>query len=100
MAKEEETPRDVVLVHPNRDKASVKATRAIVVLLLLVSIFLMAVVAIGGWPALEGAKAILIAYMAIYVILAVFALRWNRGILPLSAAFGIILLIFAVIAGP
>ena len=96
----EEPDRDVVIDHPNRDKASSKATRAIIVLLLLVSIALMAIVAIGGWPALEGAKAILIAYMAIYVILAFYCLRWNRGVLPLSAAFGIILLIFAVIAGP
>jgi presenilin-like A22 family membrane protease len=96
----EEERRDVVLEHPNRDKASSKATKAIVILLLLVSIALMLIVCLGGWNALEGAKAILIAYMLIYLIMAFFTARWNRGALPLAAAFGIILLIFAVIAGP
>jgi hypothetical protein len=60
----------------------------------------MLIVCIGGWPALEGAKSMLIAYMAIYLILAFFCARWNRGVLPLAAALAIILLIFAAIAGP
>jgi hypothetical protein len=99
MAQEEER-RDVVIDRPNREKASSKATKAIVILLLLVSVGLMAIVALGGWEALEGAKAVLIFFMAVYVVMAFFCARWNRGILPLSAAFGIILLIFAAIAGP
>ena len=99
MAQEEER-RDVVIEHPNRKKASSKTTKAIVILLLLVSVGMMLIVAIGGWGSLEGAKAILISYMAIYVILAFYCARWNRGVLPLAAAFGIILLIFAAIAGP
>ncbi|HEY3020971.1 MAG TPA: hypothetical protein VGJ32_12305 [Solirubrobacteraceae bacterium] len=96
----DEQPRDVILEHPNREKASSKATKAIVILLLLASVGLMLVVCVGGWKALEGAKAILIAYMAIYLILAFYCARWNRGVLPLAAAFAIILLIFAAIAGP
>jgi hypothetical protein len=92
--------RGVVITHPNRDKASSKATKAIVILLLLASVGLMLIVCLGGWGALEGAKAILIAYMAIYLIMAFYCARWNRGVLPLAAAFGIILLIFAAIAGP
>src|SRR3954464_13459873 len=91
---------DVIIDHPNREKASSKATKAVVILLLLASVGLMAIVCIGGWPALEGAKAILIAYMAIYLIMAFYTARWNRGVLPLAAAFAIILLIFAAIAGP
>src|SRR3954454_2315292 len=98
MAKEQR--EGVVIDRPNRDKASSKATKAIVVLLLLVSIGLMLIVCIGGWPALEGAKAMLIAYIAVYLILAFFCARWNRGVLPLAAALGIVLLIFAAIAGP
>jgi hypothetical protein len=97
---EQEREPGVVLERPNREKASSKATKAIVVLLLLVSVGLMLSVCIGGWPALEGAKAMLIAYMAIYLILAFYCARWNRGVLPLSAALAIILLIFAAIAGP
>jgi len=48
----------------------------------------------------EGAKPILIAWMAIYLIMTFYVARWNRGVLPLAAAFAIILLIFSVIAGP
>src|SRR3954464_8766288 len=91
---------DVIIDRPNRDKASSKTTKAVVILLLLASVGLMAIVCIGGWSALEGAKAILIAYMAIYLILAFYCARWNRGVLPLAAAVAIILLIFAAIAGP
>ena len=32
--------------------------------------------------------------------MAFYTARWNRGVLPLAAAFAIILLIFAAIAGP
>lgn len=88
------------ILHPNRDKAAVKATRATVILLLLVSIALMLVVTFGGWKALVGAKPIGIAYILVYVLLAIFAVRWNRGVLPLAAALGIVLGIFAAVAGP
>jgi hypothetical protein len=92
--------RDVVVVHPNRSKAAVIATRAVVILLLLVSIGLMLIVTIGGWSALAGAKAVQIGYILLYVVLAIYALRWNRGVLPLSAALGVILAIFALVSGP
>src|SRR3954470_4223674 len=92
----EQQREGVILERPNREKASSKATKAIVILLLLVSVGLMLIVTIGGWNALEGAKPILISWMAIYLIMAFCVARWNRGVLPLSAAFAIILLIFAV----
>jgi len=91
---------DVRIERPNRNKASSRASRAIVILLLLVSAALVLIVTIGGWNALEGAKAILVAYMVIYLILAFYCARWNRGVLPLAAAFGIILLIFAAVSAP
>ena len=96
----EEERRDIVVDHPNRKKPAVKVTKLIVILLLLVSVGLMAFVTIGGWDALEGAKPMLIAYMVIYLILAFYCARWSRGTLPLAAALGIVLLIFAAIAGP
>ena len=46
---------DTVLVHPNRDKAEAKATKAIVILLLLVSAGLILVVTIGAWVRLTDA---------------------------------------------
>jgi presenilin-like A22 family membrane protease len=90
----------VRIEHPNRRKAASKLTRAIVVLLLLVSAGLVAIVTVGGWDALQGAKAIQVAYIVLYVVLALFVLRWSRGVLPLAAALAIVLLIFAAVAAP
>jgi hypothetical protein len=90
----------VIIEHPNRRKASSKFTRAVVVLLLLVSAALVAIVTVGGWDALEGAKALQIAYIVVYVVLAFFVVRWSRGVLPVAAALAIVLLIFAAVAAP
>ena len=85
----------VRIEHPNRRKAASKLTRVVVVLLLLISAALVAIVTVGGWDALQGAKALQIAYIVVYVVLAFFVMRWSRGVLPLAAALAIILLIFA-----
>jgi len=91
---------DVIIEHPNRDKATSKATKAVVLLLLLVSVGLMLIVTIGGWDVLQGAKPIQIAYILIYLIMAFYVARWNRGVLPVAAALAILLLIFAAVAVP
>jgi hypothetical protein len=91
---------DVVIDYPNRDKASSKATKAVVVLLLLVTAGLMAIVTIGGWEKLQGAKALQVAYIALYLICAFYIARWRSGLLPVAAALAIILLIFAAVSGP
>jgi len=91
---------DVQLVRPNRDKAASKATRAITALLLLVSAALVLIVTIGGWSKLAGMQPVSLAYVLIYVIMAYYVARWNRGVLPMAAALAIILGIFAAIAGP
>jgi lysylphosphatidylglycerol synthetase-like protein (DUF2156 family) len=91
---------NVVIEHPNREKASSKATKAVVLFLLLATVFLVLLVTIGGWSALEGAKFLQIAYVALYLVMAYFVARWNRGVLPVAAALAIILLIFAAVAGP
>jgi hypothetical protein len=57
-------------------------------------------VTIGGWDALEGAKVVQIAYIALYLVIAFYVARWNRGVLPVAAALAIVLLIFAAVAGP
>lgn len=90
----------MVIEHPNRRKASSKLTRAIVFLLLLISAALMAIVTVGGWDTIEGAKAVQVGYIVLYLVLAFFVLRWSRGVLPLSAALAIILLIFAAVSAP
>ena len=36
----------------------------------------------------------------LYLVIAFFVLRWNRGVLPVAAALAIVLLIFAAVAAP
>jgi presenilin-like A22 family membrane protease len=90
----------VIITHPNRDKPVVQATRATVVILFLVSAGLVLVVTAGGWSVLSGLIPVQIAYIAVYVTMAFFAARWNRGVLPVGAALAVILAIFALVAGP
>ena len=91
---------NVVIEHPNRAKASSKATKAVVLFLLLATAVLVTIVTVGGWAALEGAKILQIIYVILYLVMAYFVARWNRGVLPVAAALAIILLIFAAVAGP
>ena len=91
---------DVVVTHPNREKPVVQATRATVVLLLLVSVALVLIVTVCGWNVLESAVSIQIAYIAIYLLIAFFAARWNRGVLPVASVLAVLLGIFALVSGP
>jgi hypothetical protein len=86
--------------HPNRAKAASKATRAVVILLLLASVVLFLIVTIGGWSALVGAQAMQIFYILVYLVMAFYVGRWNRGVLPVVAALAIIMAIFAAVATP
>ena len=90
----------VVIDHPNRRRAASRITQVLVVILLLVSAALIAVVTIGGWDELQGAKALQIAYIVLDVLMAFLVARWNRGVLPVAAALAIVRLIFALSAGP
>lgn len=90
----------VVLEHPNRETAASKSTRAIVLVLLLVSAFLLAVITIGGWDALTGGRNLQIVYIAVYLLLAYYMTQWRSGMLPLTAALAAILTIFAAIGAP
>ncbi len=89
-----------MIERPNRDKSSSKATKAIVVLLLLVSAALMVIISVGGWDTIEGAKVPQIAYILLYLLMAYYVARWNRGVLPVASALAIVLLIFAAVSGP
>jgi hypothetical protein len=92
--------RDVEVDYPNRRKAASKMTKAVVVLLLLASAFLMVVITLGGWEALQGAQIVQISYIALYVLSAYLIARWRSGMLPVVAALAVILLIFASVSGP
>jgi hypothetical protein len=91
---------DVRLEYPNREKASSKNTKHVVVLLTLISAGLMTVVTIGGWEALQGAKAVQVAYILVYLLIAYYIARWRSGMLPVIAALAIILAIFAAVSAP
>jgi presenilin-like A22 family membrane protease len=91
---------DTYIDRPNRRKASSKATKAIVALLLVASAVIMIIISLGGWGTIEGAKAVQIAYILVYLLMAFLVMRWNRGVLPLAAALAIVLLIFAAVSGP
>jgi hypothetical protein len=91
---------DTVLLRPNRDKAESKATKAIVVLLLIVSAALILIITIGGWSQLQGAQIVSFAYAAVYLVMAYYVSRWNRGVLPVAAALAILFSVIAAVAGP
>src|SRR5436190_7710981 len=90
------------LWRPNREKAESKTTKAVVALVLLISAGLIALIVIGGWKRLESQSVgvITLAWAGLYVLFALLVLRWNRGVLPVAAALGIIMAIFAGISAP
>jgi hypothetical protein len=91
---------DTVLVHPNRDKAESKATKAVVILLLITSAALILVITIGGWSQLQGAQIVSFVYALIYLGMAFVVSRWNRGVLPVAAALALLFSVIAAVAGP
>jgi hypothetical protein len=93
---------DVIVTHPNREKPAVRATRATVIVLLLASAALVLTITLGGLEALEGVGPVAIQSVCIvvYLLLAFFAGRWNRGVLPVAAALAVLLCTFAFVAAP
>ncbi len=91
---------ETVILRPNRDRAEAKATRVAVILLLLASAGLILLIMIGGWSQLQGAQVISFAYALVYVVMAFYVGRWNRGVLPVAAAAAVLFAVIAAIAGP
>jgi hypothetical protein len=92
--------RGVIVTHPNRDKPVVQSTRVVVVVLLLVTVVLLLINTIGGWSVLEGALPVQFGFILAYILMAFYAARWSRGVLPLSAALAVLLGVFALVAAP
>ena len=91
------------LWRPNREKPTAITTKAVMVLLLLATAGVCLVITIGAWSLLEGGVGmgfICLIYAALYLLFAVRVAQWSRGVLPVSAAFSILLLIFAAVAAP
>ncbi|HZJ29392.1 MAG TPA: hypothetical protein VFD37_05325 [Solirubrobacterales bacterium] len=88
---------------PNREKAETNATKALVTLLLLASGVLTTIITIGGFTVLQGGAfmgIICIIFALIYVLFAVLAARWSRGVLPVAASAAVFMAIFAGVAVP
>lgn len=100
MANGDGESEDLVIHHPNREKAGSKATKAGTILLLIASAVLVAIITIGGWSDLEGAQVFSIFFIIVFALMAFYVARWNRGVLPMAAAFAILVLVFAAIAAP
>lgn len=74
--------------------------KALVALILLVSVGLILIVTIGGWSELEGMKPLNFFWCIAYLIIAFYVfVRWSRGMLPIAAGLGILLLMVALVAG-
>lgn len=86
------------VIRPNRDRIVCKATRLVVVAILLASVGLMLAVTIGGWSKLEGMTPVNFIWCAAYLVIAFFVARWARGLLPIAAGLAVLLLAVAVIA--
>lgn len=96
------TQSGVIITHPNRGKSVVQATRATVIFLLLASAALVLIITVGGAKVLEGSGPVVIQvlFVVLYLVLAFYAGRWNRGVLPVAAALAILLATFALVAAP
>ena len=90
----------LIVEHPNRETPAARATRAIVVGLLLASAAILALATVGGWSKIQGAKVLQIAFVVVYLVLALYIARWRSGLLPVAASLAVILLIFCAISGP
>ena len=86
--------------HPNRDKAGSKAAKAVIVLLMLVTAALVAIITVGGWSVLQGAQIVAFFYVLLYVVMAFYVARWNRGLLPVAAALSVLLAVVSGVAAP
>ena len=86
--------------HPNRDKPESKATKAIIVLLLLATAGLVAIVTFGGWSVLQGAQPVAFAYILVLLVMAYYVYNWNRGVLPVAAALATLFTVLALVAAP
>lgn len=95
-----EARRGYELWRPNREKASCQTTRFVVILLLLVSVALMLIIALGGWEVLNGGARygfMVIAFSAVYLLLAYMVFKWSRGAISLIVALAVLTIIFCAV---
>ena len=100
MAQHRTVTPGYAVVFPNREKAASKTMKAVVTLILLISVGLLLIVTIGGWSQLEGMKPLNLVWCIAYLVLAYYIfVRWARGMLPIAAGLAVLLLMVALVAG-
>lgn len=77
------------LRHPNRERASARATQLLIVILLVASAVLISVVLFGGLTIQAGARWLAGAFVLIYALMAYYVLKWRRGVLAMSAGLSL-----------
>jgi hypothetical protein len=88
------------LWRPNREKSESVTTKFAVVFLLVVSAALIALITITGFPLLNGGTSmgiVCLIFAVVYLAFAYFIARWSRGVLPVVAAFAVLLIIYCLV---
>ena len=89
------------LWRPNREKPQSVTMKFVIVLLLVVSAAIAGIVTICGWSLLQGGASMgiicLIFYVVLYLLFAYLVARWQRGVLPVAAAWAVLLVIFCAV---
>lgn len=49
---------------------------------------------------LQGAQPVALAYIVLYLVMAFFVLRWNRGVLPVASGLAVLFAVVAAVAAP
>ena len=85
MAQHRTVTPGYAVVFPNREKAASKTMKAVVALILLVSVALLLILTIGGWSKLEGMKPINFIWCIAYLIIAFYVfVRWAQRAPPVA----------------
>lgn len=86
--------RTTTIEWPNREKASSKTMRAVVILAIAISTALMALISLLGWDMFQQARTFQLIFIVVNVIFIIQILRWSRGVLPMAAGLATIVAIF------
>ncbi|MDO9355111.1 MAG: hypothetical protein Q7T55_15540 [Solirubrobacteraceae bacterium] len=89
---------DVVVTHPNRDSASSKTTRAVVLLFLAASAILSLAILVLSWGVQMGAFLLWVLLTALYAYYAYAVSQWRSGVLPVAAGTALITGVFAAVS--
>jgi hypothetical protein len=87
-----------VVTYPNREKRASRVTRTTVSIVLAASALLMLFVTVAGWSKLAGLEPLNIIWCLVYLVMAIYVMRWARELLPIAVGLGALMLVFTIIA--